>query len=142
VTSIAGIGALARLNGDESEFSAQRSEDYIVVDFLLFAELDDGRRVETVAVYQEGGPRNGWGPVDGQLVDRQLSRARIESMATLMVGPDGALRHAWKGVTARLELAGVSVPIDDLFAAPFRVETEQRLDEALAASQVGSRISI
>jgi hypothetical protein len=133
VTTITGIGAVAELNEEESEFSAESSEDYVVVDFLLFAELGDGRRVETVTVYQEGGPRNGWGPVAGHPVDAQLSRSRVESMATLIIGPSGRLAHTWEGVTARLELAGVPVAIDELFAAPFRVETDPRLDEVLAA---------
>ena len=64
MTTIAGIGTLARLNDDENEFSDRSVEDHIVVDFCLFAELGDGRRVETVAVYQEGGPRTFWGPVE------------------------------------------------------------------------------
>jgi hypothetical protein len=86
VTAVTGIGTFARLNDDESEFSDRSIEDHIVVDFFLFAELADGRRVETVAVYQEGGPRTFWGPVEGRAV-AELSCSRVESMATLMIGP-------------------------------------------------------
>jgi hypothetical protein len=133
LAAIARIGTLAQLNEDESDLDRRDGDDYVVVDFLLFAELEDGRRVETVAVYQEGGPLSGWGPVDGRLVEPRLSRAGVEEMAALMVGPAGRLRVTWEGVTARLRREGLNGSIDELFAAPYRVEIEPRLQEALGS---------
>jgi hypothetical protein len=131
VKAIAGIRVLAQLNEDESDLRDLGADNYIVVDFILFADLDDGRRIETATVYQEGGPRSGWGPVEGWPVERQLSTSRVEEMARLRIGPSGQLRHAWKGVSSRLVLEGLSVSVDELFAAPFRVDIDPSLERAL-----------
>jgi hypothetical protein len=132
VPAIKEIGVRAQLNETESDLESHSAEDYIVVDFLLLAELDDGRRVETAVIYQESGPRNAWGPVEGWPVEPRLSTRRVEEMARLRLGPDGQFRHAWKGVTSRLGAAGMTISIDELLRAPFGVTIDRHLEQALA----------
>ena len=128
------IGAVAELNSDESQLSgANRDDDYINVDFSLFAELKDGRRVQTSAVYSEGGERVGWGVADGRRADLPLSRASIEEMLKLTIGPAAPHQDVSQGVIRRLEKAGARVSIAELLAAPFRLEIEPDLDNALTA---------
>jgi hypothetical protein len=130
VTRIAGIGALARLNRDESELSDRQVEDYVVVDFSLFAELQDGRRVDTATIAQYGGYRDVWGEFqEGVPTDMRLSRLRLESTVADTIGPEGDRRRVWEGISTRLEIAGVRVSNEELLAAPFRVEISPDLDE-------------
>lgn len=124
---------MAKLNDRESKLNHPKSgEDYIVVDFGLFAELGDGQRFQTATVYSQGGPRRGFGPLEGQPVEVPVSQTSIERLATLIVGPGGTRLRLWNGITSRLEHAELDVGLEELFASPFAVEIEAGLRDALA----------
>jgi hypothetical protein len=127
------IGAVAHLNEDESDFRSGGGSDYVVVGFTLFAELSDGRRIETGTVFQYGGRRDGWLHVfEGELIDRRLSAASVATTAEVVLAPSGSGRRFWTGIVTRLEHAGLSVPQDELFGKPFRAEMEARVQEICA----------
>jgi hypothetical protein len=132
VARVVHIGAVGRLNDAESELGrAASADEYITIDFAVFAELDDGRRFETATVYSQGGTRDGWGALEGRWSEVPVSCASVEEHATVMIGPDGRRPAVWAGISARLEQAGLEVPPEELFAAPFRVDLERRLNDVL-----------
>jgi hypothetical protein len=114
VPQVVTIGAV----GEASE----RDDEYVNVDFSLFAELDDGRRIETGTVYSEGGPTIGWGVVDGRRADLPISRSSIEDMLEQVIGAGAPHTELWEGLRRRLQAVDISVSVAELSSAPLHIE--------------------
>jgi hypothetical protein len=122
-----------RLHRCDRQLEANSDDDYITVDFSLFAELDDGRRLRSGTVYSEGGTRVGWGIAEGRHADLLISRSSLEEFLKLMIGPGRVHERVWHGVLRQLEEVGINLLTPELFVAPFRLEIEPQLADVLTS---------